>query len=560
MSFFVFCSRVIVAQVSKESQIAIVTISTPNRQEFSRHTIASMRKYADLWGYDFYHFNETFDPSRPAPWSKILAARTLLLTNKYQWVVWIDDDIYITDPSKSLEYFIHKCPPETYFIISSHKEFVQNYNDVNTGLFFVKNSPWSQEFLGRVWDIGNYRYNQDGGSNLEQSAMSDLLTTPEYKDSCRIAKFPARTIQSFITLILNGDYGDYGQWQPGDFAAHLAGASITNRIFITRQFAKDVMKYPTLHESFRGRFTVQQDQFLRNNRHIVVGDSQKNNAVMPEYSGGRFGDNLMTFANTLYFAMKNKTKMLHIPFKFSEELMLDTLLAKHSHVLEKTYVQKGYFYRNGEALIDQETKNTLFIITHFPASRLEYIPEYALQKYLSFDIDWNDKNFKESLRMLVAPKKALSLITPRDGIPSVAVHVRKGIGFDDPSVHTDRFNIFRFPPDEYYVSQIKALSQSFNHEPLYLFIFTDDPNPQALTEKYKKLVNIPTIEFACRTENHHTKNVLEDFFSILDFAFLIRPESNFSIMAEKMGYHLMVISPEKPLVYSAGTYQAGHIK
>jgi len=556
ISFFVLYSYCTPASIPAAipAAIAIVTISTPNRYEFSQYTLIAMKKYADQWGYDFYHYNEMLDATRPAPWSKILAVSEFLLTNKYEWVVWIDDDIYITDPSKSLEYFIHKCNSDTHLIISSHKEFVQRYNDVNTGIFFVKNSQWSKEFLARVWDIGNYRYNQDGGSNLEQSAMSELLETPEYKDCPRIAKFPARTIQSFITLLLNGNCEDYGQWQPGDFAAHLAGASTSIRNLFTRQFVQNPDKYPTIHKDLRGRFTIQQNLFLKNNAHIIIGNPSKKNAVIPEYSGGRFGDNLVTFAHTLYFAIKNQSQILHIPFKYSDQLMLDIMLQKDSPIVEKSFAQKSYFYRNGNVLVDQDEKNTLFIITHFPTSRLEYVPEYATQRYLSFGVDWNDKNFKDSLRALIAPKKPLRLIDVPENKISVAVHVRKGTGFDDPSIHTDRFNIFRFPPDEYYINQIRALSQHFKNQPMYVFIFTDDPNPKALVDKYKQLIDIPTIEFGCRTDNHHTKNVLEDFFSMLDFGFLIRPESNFSIMAEKIGYHLLVISPENPLVYSVGTY------
>lgn len=84
----------------------------------------------------------------------------------------------------------------------------------------------------------------------------------------------------------------------------------------------------------------------------------------------------------------------------------------------------------------------------------------------------------------------------------------------------------------------------YNHAPLYVFLFTDDCNPQRLVDKYKKLVGNSNIEFACRTERtDYFYNVLEDFFSMMYFDILIRPDSNFSIMAEKLGFHSVIISP-----------------
>lgn len=242
----------------KNNRIAMVTVSTPNRHNFSRYSIESFKKYAERWGYAFYLYQETLEPSRPVPWSKIKAVSNLLVDSRYDWVVWIDDDIYITNPNIRLEYFIKKCSPQTNCILSSHKEFNQQYIDVNSGLFFIKNTQWSKDFLQHVWDIGNYRYNQATGSFWEQSAISELLGTPEYKDSVCIAKLPARTIQSFITLVRKGDMGDYGQWQPGDFAAHLAGAGEFSRVYIMQQFAKNFSEYPTLPEAW-GAYTIKQD-------------------------------------------------------------------------------------------------------------------------------------------------------------------------------------------------------------------------------------------------------------------------------------------------------------
>ena len=44
-------------------------------------------------------------------------------------------------------------------------------------------------------------------------------------------------------------------------------------------------------------------------------------------------------------------------------------------------------------------------------------------------------------------------------------------------------------------------------------------------------------------KNNHHSNVLEDFFEMARFDCLIRPDSNYSIMAEKIADYKIVISP-----------------
>lgn len=238
-------------------RIALITISTPNRSSFSKYTLDSFRRYADKWHYDLYCFTESLDPSRPVQWSKIKAVADLMNQGNYDWYVWLDDDIYITNPDIPLEQVIHQYGQKAALIISAHKEKLPAFNDVNSGLFLIKNTSWSKKFLQRVWNIGYERYNQLAGSFWEQSAMQELLEMREFKDSPAIARLAARKIQSFVTLLHKGDTGDYGQWQPGDFAAHLAGAHDDVREMITQQFAHDTRAYPWLYH-YAAHFTIKQ--------------------------------------------------------------------------------------------------------------------------------------------------------------------------------------------------------------------------------------------------------------------------------------------------------------
>ena len=74
------------------------------------------------------------------------------------------------------------------------------------------------------------------------------------------------------------------------------------------------------------------------------------------------------------------------------------------------------------------------------------------------------------------------------------------------------------------MNALKEILNIFTDKSLYFYIFTDDPNPLDLRNKfYEELIQInKKIVIECRlSENTHNKNVLEDFFSMIQFDCLI---------------------------------------
>ena len=64
-------------------------------------------------------------------------------------------------------------------------------------------------------------------------------------------------------------------------------------------------------------------------------------------------------------------------------------------------------------------------------------------------------------------------------------------------------------------------------------------------KKFQKALQNPRITFDCRiNDNGHNANVLEDFFSMMDFDCLIRPGSHFSRFVQRLGNNKVVIYPE----------------
>ncbi len=264
-------------------------------------------------------------------------------------------------------------------------------------------------------------------------------------------------------------------------------------------------------------------------------------AVVPLLSGGRFGDNILATAHALSFSMEHNIPLLIPEFPYSQELILDDLVGKYfptMHQFRHTIV----YTKEVPKYVVSGAQSVLFQIPYFPESAIEYtVPNHV---WKPFPIMWNDQKFKARLRQLIAPKKSLQLLRlPKDKI-CVAVHLRRGGGFDN-NLEVG-IMIYKFPRDAYFINGIKKIHELVGHAPLYVYLFTDDPDPAYFLELYKELLNDDRIELAARMAgNYHHSNVLEDFFSMIQpgFQYLIRPESNFSVMAEKMGYYRAVITP-----------------
>lgn len=265
------------------------------------------------------------------------------------------------------------------------------------------------------------------------------------------------------------------------------------------------------------------------------------NAAIPQYSGGRLGDTLLTVAQTLYFCLKNSCDMLYIPFPYSEHFVLDEAVRQYTPELAQHFKHTYTFKGSDNASLEEPLKNTLITVPWFP----EAIVGATKGACHYFFTDWEDPTFKSILRTVLAPKKSLPLITPPGDKISVAVHVRKGGTYESWGLSFKQgSHLHKIPFNEFYSDQIKSVSALLGNRPLYVFIFTDDENPGALLEKIKQAVNIPSIEYDCRrANNHHNTNVLEDFYSMQHFDVLIRPDSNYSILAEKLGEHSLVIYP-----------------
>lgn len=284
------------------------------------------------------------------------------------------------------------------------------------------------------------------------------------------------------------------------------------------------------------------------------------NFVTYDLGMGRFGDKLLGYVHAKWVEHKYGHILLYRPFPYSENLCLSQIEISYDIVRKQPFLH-GMDYVPPYSFENHE--QSLVILPYFPESQFEYQQGHP---WISMEIDWESPGFREELRRCIQPKKPIPpLPKPKDRI-SVAIHLRLGSGYDSSSASYDVPH--KIPFIEYYFEQLEQLIKLCGNRPLYVYLFTDDPNPISLKQQFEDLFSHENILFACRTDvNRHDLNVIEDFFALLEFDCLIRPESNFSIIPSLMKEYQLLIYPkrlcqsgEKPYIDEATIKKGKHFE
>jgi len=208
--------------VPDQPNIAMVSVSVGDRP-FAQLSRERLQQYCDRHGYDLHYYDQTIDSNYQPIWQKTLAVRNALsMTSdsetgyKYDAVVWIDDDIYITNPDYRLENIIKSARRD--IILTADPD--SNYrNCVNTGLYIVINTDIGRQFMNDVID----GYHMFGGkyqkNYYHEQTISLYLYYAKYYPYTKLCV--EERIQTFER--------DRNKWQPGDFCLHLCGASNPKR-------------------------------------------------------------------------------------------------------------------------------------------------------------------------------------------------------------------------------------------------------------------------------------------------------------------------------------------
>ena len=191
-------------------------------------------------------------------------------------------------------------------------------------------------------------------------------------------------------------------------------------------------------------------------------------AVTYRLNGNRLGDNLMAYAHARYLALLNNVPFYYQDFQYSNQLYMHEM---HTPIAQAPKYDEEKHYPMWPEMGHKEenfsldlTKNILYIIPYFPGSSVE-----ATQLNLwHFDVDWHNPEFKAILQQEIRPLRPFKKFSFPTDKQCIAVHVRKGGGFDQLfqkikrwTINADKNAPLKFPPDLFYIESIKKAS-TFN--------------------------------------------------------------------------------------------------
>lgn len=306
---------------------------------------------------------------------------------------------------------------------------------------------------------------------------------------------------------------------------------------------------------------------------LFFGTIHAKSAITYNFAWGRLGDQLLHYCKAKYISLTYNVPFLYKPFEFSDAFVFHELEERHTLKTEKSFKHT--------LLIDDEQgfrvkKNTLYFVG-FAETKFDYNLLYKPE-------------IRSILRAMLQPRLPLTLTPPPANKISIALHVRRGGGYDKPLLyasknfknrkrifeqasqslvskylekqyqflskdfdpmaactHADLWWPLKFPPDSYYIEQLQKVLALYPGQSLHCHIFTDDQNPESIAHRYQHIINNPLITFDWREggdkTNGHNKNVLEDLFSMTLYDVLIRPDSSYSNIAGLIGNHQIVIYP-----------------
>lgn len=200
----------------------ILFCSLSDRPKLSKPIFEKLKEYCTFHNYKCVIEEKSLDDSRAPAWSKILLLQREMKRNPdYDYIIWIDDDILITNKCKKFEDFIQKYDSDIFVSADVLKSY-----PMNTGIIVCKNNRQTLRYLQHIWMLCE-KYPKLKNSGLwEQDVM-----TIDYKENKFVKIIPYGIIQTFQRR-KNLD------WKPGDFSAHFTGMDMDDRIKMRDEILK----------------------------------------------------------------------------------------------------------------------------------------------------------------------------------------------------------------------------------------------------------------------------------------------------------------------------------
>ncbi|ENI01152.1 glycosyltransferase family 34 protein [Bipolaris maydis ATCC 48331] len=201
----------------KPPRLALVTFVTEQRS-YLYLSLRNKDHYSRRHGYDLViDYEQHSETGNPVYWKFDMIER-LVKSAKYDWIWWLDFDTLITNTNVNVANIIDDELQNVEHADNVDYIFTNDCNGLNLGSFLVRAHDRSLEFIRRALDL---RHTDEGKDYSEQDALVRVMKEEPY--SKRFIVAPQSKLNAFPDEIKCYE-DEHGQWEPGKFILHFAGA------------------------------------------------------------------------------------------------------------------------------------------------------------------------------------------------------------------------------------------------------------------------------------------------------------------------------------------------
>lgn len=198
-------------------KIGVISIHDQAYESVANITVSNLTQYCIRHGYN-HHIYQSCVGGRDVVWERI--PRILERLPQYDWVVYFDADVQVTNHFVRLEEFLD----QNIVLSESIREDGKTY--LNDGVLFVKNSGPSIEALEHAWKMFGFEK-----IFCAQDSFQKMYDGHWFQ----YGYFSVERQKRFNSFLYT-EYGmpetTKGHWTVGDFALHLPGRTNERRVEI----------------------------------------------------------------------------------------------------------------------------------------------------------------------------------------------------------------------------------------------------------------------------------------------------------------------------------------
>jgi hypothetical protein len=215
--------------LEKKNKILIITYDNRTNTKYIQLHNDNLNEYAKKWNIEYKYFNKC---NKNNYWCKIYIIYDLILTKKYDYIMWMDSDTYIKNMDIDLNKILNQYDSDI-FIGSDNNP---KYDITNAGVFIIKNSIIGVNFLEDCINYVNKScFKKDGtlkgnwaGMCYEQGVMN-ILIADEYN--------------KYTTLLSNNIIFNYNKCSNDVFIMHMYASSDKSRTKCFKSSEKKIEPY-----------------------------------------------------------------------------------------------------------------------------------------------------------------------------------------------------------------------------------------------------------------------------------------------------------------------------